>query len=138
MGCTPNSPVVERGLAASPFGGSLASFRDGRVRIEFSARAKRSFDALMALMLLTAIVPLFLLIAMAIKLDSPGPVFYRVRRVGYRGRSLMMLKFRKMHHDAAGIPLTANADERLTRVERFSRAPDSTSCRNCGTCSADA
>jgi lipopolysaccharide/colanic/teichoic acid biosynthesis glycosyltransferase len=77
---------------------------------------KRSFDALVALTLLTAILPLFVLIALAIKLDSPGPVFYRVRRVGYRGRTLMMLKFRKMHHDATGIPLTANADERLTRI----------------------
>ena len=67
-------------------------------------------------MLLIAVLPLFLLIAIAIKLDSPGPVFYRVRRVGYRGRTLRMLKFRKMHDDAAGIPLTAHTDERLTRI----------------------
>jgi lipopolysaccharide/colanic/teichoic acid biosynthesis glycosyltransferase len=38
----------------------------------------------------------------AIKLDSPGPVFYRVRRVGFRGQTLLMLKVRKMHEDAAG------------------------------------
>ena len=55
-------------------------------------------------------------IALAIKLDSRGPVFYRVRRVGFRGNPLHMLKFRKMHDDAAGGPLTAGGDPRLTRV----------------------
>jgi lipopolysaccharide/colanic/teichoic acid biosynthesis glycosyltransferase len=60
-----------------------------------------------------------LLIALAVKLDSPGPVFYRVRRVGHRGRPLTMLKFRKMHDRARGIPLTADADPRLTRVGKL-------------------
>lgn len=77
---------------------------------------KRAFDIAVALIFLTAVAFLLLLIAVAIKLDSPGPVFYRVRRVGYRGQPLWMLKFRKMHHDAAGGPLTADADPRLTRV----------------------
>jgi lipopolysaccharide/colanic/teichoic acid biosynthesis glycosyltransferase len=80
---------------------------------------KRGFDVLAAVLLLAAVMPLFLLIALAIKLDSRGPVFYRVRRVGYRGRPLMMLKFRKMQDNATGIPLTANADTRLTRVGRI-------------------
>jgi len=80
---------------------------------------KRAFDVALALSLLIAIMPLLLLVALAVKLDSPGPVFYRVRRVGYRGRPLMMLKFRKMHRDAAGGPLTAHADPRLTRIGRL-------------------
>lgn len=84
-----------------------------------AARAKRTVDVLAATTMLVATLPLFLLIAIAIKLDSRGPVFYRVRRVGYRGLPLRMLKFRKMRHDAAGMPLTANADERLTRVGRL-------------------
>jgi lipopolysaccharide/colanic/teichoic acid biosynthesis glycosyltransferase len=79
---------------------------------------KRAADAVIALTLLTAMLPLFVLIALAIKLDSRGPVFYRARRVGYRGRPLMMLKFRKMHDDAEGIPLTVDADDRLTRIGR--------------------
>jgi lipopolysaccharide/colanic/teichoic acid biosynthesis glycosyltransferase len=77
---------------------------------------KRTFDALAALVALAVLAPGFLIIMLAIKLDSPGPVFYRVRRVGYRGRALRMLKFRKMHHDAAGGPLTTSGDPRLTRV----------------------
>ena len=83
-----------------------------------NARLKRTFDAVVALTLLTATLPLFVLIAVAIKLDSPGPVFYRVGRVGYRGRTLMMLKFRKMYENTQGGPLTADADPRLTRVGR--------------------
>lgn len=77
---------------------------------------KRIIDALLASILLAAVAPLVLLIAAAIKLDSRGPVLYRVRRAGYRGEPLMMLKFRKMHHGAVGVPLTANGDARLTRV----------------------
>jgi lipopolysaccharide/colanic/teichoic acid biosynthesis glycosyltransferase len=77
---------------------------------------KRTLDIVGSLMLLSATLPLLLVIAVAIKLDSPGPVFYRVRRVGYRGRPLHMLKFRKMHREASGAPLTADGDRRLTRV----------------------
>ena len=80
------------------------------------AGAKRGFDASMALLMIVALVPLLALIALAIKLDSRGPVFFRVRRVGYRGAPLMMLKFRKMAHDAHGMPLTAKDDQRLTRI----------------------
>ena len=48
--------------------------------------------------------------------DSPGPVFYRAQRIGYRGRPLRMLKFRKMHVGAVGAALTVDGDRRLTRV----------------------
>jgi lipopolysaccharide/colanic/teichoic acid biosynthesis glycosyltransferase len=80
------------------------------------APLKRSFDITVALVVLVLVIVPLLLIALIVKLDSPGPVLYRVRRVGYRGRPLLMLKFRKMHRDAGGIPLTANEDPRLTRV----------------------
>jgi lipopolysaccharide/colanic/teichoic acid biosynthesis glycosyltransferase len=83
------------------------------------ALVKRAFDILAACVLLVAAGALLVLIAVAIKLDSRGPVFYRVRRVGYRGRPLLMLKFRKMHQNANGMPLTANADPRFTRVGTF-------------------
>ncbi len=54
--------------------------------------------------------------AILIKLDSPGPVLYRARRVGYKGRELRMLKFRKMSDGATGPRLTSGEDHRLTRV----------------------
>jgi lipopolysaccharide/colanic/teichoic acid biosynthesis glycosyltransferase len=58
-------------------------------------------------------------VALVIRLDSPGPVFYRARRVGRGGRALRMLKFRKMHHNATGAPLTMSEDDRFTRVGRL-------------------
>jgi lipopolysaccharide/colanic/teichoic acid biosynthesis glycosyltransferase len=94
------------------------------VRTSTAARAarcmwplvKRCLDIAVATLLLVAMSTVFLLIAIAIKLDTRGSVFYRVKRVGYRGRPLLMTKFRKMHGDAAGGPLTADRDPRLTKV----------------------
>ncbi|MGZ4313779.1 MAG: sugar transferase [Solirubrobacteraceae bacterium] len=80
------------------------------------AAAKRVVDITVALGLLTLLAVPLLLIALAVKLDSRGPVLYRVSRIGFGGRPLTMLKFRKMHDDARGISLTASADPRLTRV----------------------
>jgi lipopolysaccharide/colanic/teichoic acid biosynthesis glycosyltransferase len=57
--------------------------------------------------------------ALAIKLESRGPVFYKCRRVGVGGREFAMLKFRKMRTGVAGAPLTAVDDERFTRIGRI-------------------
>jgi lipopolysaccharide/colanic/teichoic acid biosynthesis glycosyltransferase len=81
-------------------------------------RSKRAFDIIVSAVLLFCLVGVFAVIALLIKLDSPGPVFYRVRRVGHRGRPLRMLKFRKMRDDARGGPLTVDGDPRLTTVGR--------------------
>jgi lipopolysaccharide/colanic/teichoic acid biosynthesis glycosyltransferase len=80
---------------------------------------KRVGDLLVATALLVVLSPIILVVAVAIKLDSEGPVFYRSRRVGQHGREFGMLKFRKMHRDASGPPLTAANDERLTRIGVF-------------------
>ena len=77
---------------------------------------KRSVDLTISALLLLAVLPLAIAVAIAIKLDSPGPVFYRARRVGHRGRPMEMLKFRKMRDDATGPALTADQDNRFTRV----------------------
>jgi lipopolysaccharide/colanic/teichoic acid biosynthesis glycosyltransferase len=117
MGWLATSRVEERGIGKSAFPRAIRSAVIGDSAItRLRPGIKRTVDVVAALTLLVAMMPLLLIIAMTIKLDSTGPVLYRVRRVGYRGRPLMMLKFRKMYHDAAGIPLTADADERLTRV----------------------
>jgi lipopolysaccharide/colanic/teichoic acid biosynthesis glycosyltransferase len=80
------------------------------------AVCKRAIDILFSGAVLLMAAPLIALVAVLVKLDSPGPVFYRAERVGQGGRRLRMLKFRKMHHDAAGAPLTMSADNRFTRV----------------------
>jgi len=82
---------------------------------------KRIFDFILSLCGLMILSPLFLLIAIWIKIDSPGPVFFRQERVGYLGRLFRMHKFRTMFADASGILLTIGDDPRVTRCGRFLR-----------------
>jgi lipopolysaccharide/colanic/teichoic acid biosynthesis glycosyltransferase len=77
---------------------------------------KRTIDVAGATLALLALLPLMLAIAVAILLESRGPVFYRGERLGPGGRRLRMLKFRKMHEGASGQALTLDRDPRLTRV----------------------
>lgn len=77
---------------------------------------KRGIDVVTAIALLVLTLPLTAIVALAIVVESRGPVFYRAERVGRGGRTMRMLKFRKMHRDARGLNLTARADQRLTRV----------------------
>jgi lipopolysaccharide/colanic/teichoic acid biosynthesis glycosyltransferase len=80
--------------------------------------AKRLFDLLGALIGLALLSPLLLLVALAIRLDSGGPVFFRQERVGRGGRPFRIHKFRTMTASAAvsGGLLTVGADPRITRV----------------------
>jgi lipopolysaccharide/colanic/teichoic acid biosynthesis glycosyltransferase len=79
---------------------------------------KRLFDLMLAGAGLVLLAPVFVLIALAIKLDSPGPVFYRQQRVGRGGAPFRIHKFRTMAHDPQerGPQITAGADPRITRV----------------------
>jgi lipopolysaccharide/colanic/teichoic acid biosynthesis glycosyltransferase len=79
----------------------------------------RAFDVVVALVLLILLLPLIVVAAIVVRLDSPGPAFYRATRVGYGGRILSMVKFRKMHNDASGPSLTTDDDHRFTRVGRL-------------------
>jgi Undecaprenyl-phosphate glucose phosphotransferase len=81
-------------------------------------------DRLISAILLLFALPLFFIIAIAIKADSPGPVFFRQRRYGFGGRVFEALKFRTMYvsqTDALGAQLTRRNDPRITRVGRFLR-----------------
>jgi lipopolysaccharide/colanic/teichoic acid biosynthesis glycosyltransferase len=80
---------------------------------------KRALDLLITVPLLLVLAPLILLIALAIRLESPGPAFYRCRRLGRGGRDLNMLKFRKMRDGAEGPALSGAEDERFTRLGAF-------------------
>ena len=85
--------------------------------------SKRLFDVLMSSLGLLALGPLLILIALAVKLDSPGPVFFRQERVGRFGVPFRIHKFRTMHvHDGSGPQVTAAGDARITRAGRWLRA----------------
>lgn len=84
---------------------------------------KRVVDSLISLAALAVLLPVLAIVAAMIKLDSPGPVFYRGLRVGRRGMPFRMLKFRTMvaNADRIGPPSTAADDPRITRVGRVLR-----------------
>lgn len=95
-------------------------FRQGRVRMSI----KRSFDILASGTLLILSAPIMLLAAIAVKLDSSGPLIYRQERVGLGGKTFNVLKFRSMRSDAErdGKPQWATAgDTRVTRVGKLMR-----------------
>jgi lipopolysaccharide/colanic/teichoic acid biosynthesis glycosyltransferase len=83
------------------------------------AGVKRIADVLVAGVLLALLAVPIAAIVLLIRIDSPGPGFYRCRRIGFRGREFLMLKFRKMRDDAEGPALTTKGDERFTRLGRF-------------------
>ena len=84
---------------------------------------RRVLDVVGAGLGIVLLSPLWVLVAVAIKLDSPGPVFYRARRVGRDGEVFRLYKFRTMVTDADkhGPAITAAGDTRVTRVGRFLR-----------------
>src|SRR5215475_15072650 len=85
--------------------------------------AKRVLDIVGSALGLSALLPLFIIIAIIIKLDSPGPVLFRQERVGRGGRLFRIFKFRSMvvGANSAGTALTVRADKRITRVGAFLR-----------------
>ena len=83
--------------------------------------AKRAFDLLFAGLGLALLSPLLLAVALAIKLDSRGPVFYRQTRVGRGGTPFRIHKFRTMVDRPGGAELTVGADARITRVGSWLR-----------------
>lgn len=85
---------------------------------QFSLKCKRAFDVAAASVMLVALSPVFLVLAAAIKLDSPGPVFYRQERITQYGKKFRIYKFRTMvnNADKVGAAVTVGNDSRITRV----------------------
>lgn len=84
---------------------------------------KRSFDIVVSLIMLLILSPVFLVLAIAIKLDSKGPVFYRQVRVTQYGKEFRIFKFRTMvnNADKIGSQVTVGGDSRITRVGKVIR-----------------
>jgi sugar transferase (PEP-CTERM system associated) len=89
------------------------------------ASFKRCFDVTFALLMILLTTPLLILIAVAIKLESAGPVIFRQVRVGLHGRTFVIYKFRTMRHDAeleSGPAWASECDPRVTTLGRLLRA----------------
>ena len=147
-GKTLNNAVVVDGDTAGSLGlGDPVTSRatvwlngaNGRLSRRWGSRlgylgTKRAIDLVGSTLGLLISVPLFAVIALAIKLDSPGPVFFAQRRCGHRGKGFPMVKFRTMtadaearkedlarYDEAEGPMFKITADPRITRVGRFLR-----------------
>jgi len=85
--------------------------------------SKQVFDIVIAFLGLLCLSPLLLLVALLIKLDSPGPVFFRQERMGRGFHPFHIYKFRTMVHDAPlrGGAITFGADPRITKIGRILR-----------------
>lgn len=86
--------------------------------------SKRAFDFAFSLFILVLLLPVLLMIAAAIKLDSRGPVFFRQTRWGVNQKPIQVLKFRTMltdKCDATGVTQTVVGDSRITRIGAFLR-----------------
>ncbi|MBN1596050.1 sugar transferase [candidate division FCPU426 bacterium] len=84
---------------------------------------KRFFDEVFAILIILLTSPLWVAIMLAIKLDSPGPVFFRQERIGYQGRKFLLYKFRSMFVETPKYAPTPRQqrDPRITRVGKFLR-----------------
>lgn len=120
------SMFIERVTGRVPVAGlppSTLVFSDGFKRISIYQRIKFVPDVALALALFVFASPVILLTAIAIRLDSAGPVLFRQRRVGRAGEEFDILKFRTMRVDAEaeGAQFAKEEDPRITRVGRFLR-----------------
>src|SRR5437899_6746377 len=110
-----------RGVTISP-GRSVAASREAFAPWCFSG-GKRIFDIFVSAIALSVVWPLMLVVAVAVKLASPGPAFFRQQRVGKDATSFELLKFRSMHVGAErlGPGITSSNDLRIFAVGRVLR-----------------
>ncbi len=100
----------------------VRKYYDILCRKRFSLFLKRVFDVVVSGIMLVVLLPLFAVLAIAIKIDSRGPVFYRQIRVTQYNKTFRIFKFRSMVQNAdKGSQVTVSGDSRVTRVGRFVR-----------------
>src|SRR3546814_9838755 len=117
--------IAERGpLTTRQAGGVTTLVVSWGPRNRANRVKKRALDLAVTIPALVALAPLLALVAIAIKLDSRGPVFFRQERMGRGNRIFQILKFRSMRveaTDATGTRSASRDDDRITRVGRFIR-----------------
>jgi Undecaprenyl-phosphate glucose phosphotransferase len=114
--------IITNEVSIGDIGGlPLISVRNVALDNPWNRALKRSLDLLVATALLIVASPLMLLIALLVRLDSPGPVFFVQQRVGLDGRPFLMIKFRSMRAEFTGQGWTRPDDERRTRLGAFLR-----------------
>ncbi|KPF73930.1 UDP-phosphate glucose phosphotransferase [Brevundimonas sp. AAP58] len=114
----------ERGAALDRLARAPLASLDGPVDDDRRAFNKRIQDLVIGTVALVLLSPVIALTALAIRLDSPGPIFFRQRRHGFNHEEIVVWKFRSMRHEAADATASRQVtadDDRVTRVGRFIR-----------------
>ena len=121
------TPTIYHLISSKPritnvVGEPLINISDSRLS-EATLNFKRITDIVTSSLALLALSPIMVAIAVAVRLDSPGPAFYRQVRVGQHKRPFRIIKFRTMQRDAeqSGPALSRDDDPRITRVGHFLR-----------------
>ncbi len=117
--------IMHRRLTVRPLGRFPVAYLEPVHRDGWRAKAKRTFDVVTSVALLTLLSPIMLVIALAVRFSSDGPIIFRQTRVGRDGRSFDMLKFRSMVQDAEeqleALRQNADSDNPLFKMKQDPR-----------------
>jgi lipopolysaccharide/colanic/teichoic acid biosynthesis glycosyltransferase len=113
--------IVETLTGRTPLGGLTPNEFGALLPSRQYLVVRRALEFLLTLAVFPLLLPVLAAVALAVRLDSPGPTFFSQVRVGRRGRVFRMIKFRTMYAGVAGPSFTAAADPRVTRVGQFLR-----------------
>jgi lipopolysaccharide/colanic/teichoic acid biosynthesis glycosyltransferase len=113
--------IVESLTGRTPLGGLTPNEFGALLPSRQYLVIRRGLELLLTVLVMPVLVPILAAVALAVRLDSPGPVFFLQERVGRRGRVFRMIKFRTMYHGMGGPSFTEADDKRVTRIGHILR-----------------
>jgi lipopolysaccharide/colanic/teichoic acid biosynthesis glycosyltransferase len=113
--------IVETLTGRTPLGGLTPNEFGALLPSRQYLVVRRVLELGLTVLLLPMLLPILLIVAAIVRLDSPGPIFFVQTRIGRRGQAFRMIKFRTMFHGAGGPSFTAAVDPRVTRIGGFLR-----------------
>ncbi|MBS0526628.1 MAG: sugar transferase [Proteobacteria bacterium] len=108
--------IVETMTGRTPLGGLTPNEFGALLPSRQYLVIRRGLELLLTVLVLPILLPVIAVVALLVRLDSSGPIFFLQNRVGRRGRVFRMVKFRTMHHNAGGPSFTTTGDKRVTRI----------------------
>jgi len=113
--------IVETLTGRTPLGGLTPNEFGALLPSRQYLVIRRGIELLLTIVVMPILLPIIGVLAVLVRLDSAGPIFFRQNRVGRRGRVFSMIKFRTMYHGAGGPSFTAAGDRRVTRLGQVLR-----------------
>lgn len=113
--------IVENMTGRTPLGGLTPNEFGALLPSRQYLMIRRAVELVLTLLALPLLLPVMTTVALIVRLDSPGPVFFLQTRIGRRGLPFRMVKFRTMFHNAGGPSFTTSSDSRITRSGHWLR-----------------